>query len=79
MNISNYSLFDINTFKRFVLKPVESASTDEDLQLRLVRMFVNKSLYSIQDGILKTPVEGDIGTVLGQLLLNKSGDKQFGK
>ena len=63
-------------FKKFALKPVESASADEDLQLRLVTIFEYKSLYFIQDGILKTPVEGDIGTVFGQLLLDmaKSGD-----
>merc|ERR1719291_1506842 len=52
-------------FKKFALKPVESASADEDLQLRLVTRFVNESIYSLQDGILKTPVEGDIGAVFG--------------
>merc|ERR1739844_873521 len=52
-------------FKKFALKPVEGVSADEDLQLRLVTRFVNESIYSLQDGILKTPVEGDIGAVFG--------------
>merc|ERR1711990_460446 len=52
-------------FRQFSLKPVENASADEDLQLRLVTRFVNESIYSLQDGILKTPVEGDIGAVFG--------------
>jgi len=52
-------------FKKFELKPVENCSADEDLQLRLVTRFVNESVYSLQDGVLKTALEGDIGAVFG--------------
>jgi len=52
-------------FKKYALKPVENCSADEDLQLRLVTRFVNESIYSLQDGILRTALEGDIGAVFG--------------
>jgi len=52
-------------FQKFSLKPAEDCSADEDLQLRLVTRFVNESVYSLQDGILRTAVEGDIGAVFG--------------
>jgi len=54
-----------NIFRQFSLKPVESASADEDLQLRLVTRFVNESIYCLQDGVLRTALEGDIGAVFG--------------
>jgi len=52
-------------FQKFSLKPAEGCSADEDLQLRLVTRFVNESIYSLQDGILRSAVEGDIGAVFG--------------
>ena len=52
-------------FKTFASTPNAGVSSDEDLQLRLVTRFVNESVYSLQDGILKTPLEGDIGAVFG--------------
>jgi len=54
-----------NIFKQFSLKPAENCSADEDLQLRLVTRFVNESVYSLQDGVLRTALEGDIGAVFG--------------
>jgi len=38
---------------------------DEDIALRLLVRFVNEAIFSHQDGVLKTPIEGDIGAVFG--------------
>jgi len=42
-----------------------SVGADEDIAMRLLTRFVNEAIYSHQDGILRTPIEGDIGAVFG--------------
>ena len=52
-------------FKQFSSEPIEGVDKDEDLQLRLVTRFVNEAVMSLQDGVLRTALEGDIGAVFG--------------
>jgi enoyl-CoA hydratase/long-chain 3-hydroxyacyl-CoA dehydrogenase len=55
----------LDIIKKFALTAPAATSGDEDIQLRLVSRFVNEAIFSHQDGILATPLEGDIGAVFG--------------
>jgi len=47
------------------IEPKAAVGSDEDIALRLLTRFVNEAAYSLQDGVLKSCQEGDIGAVFG--------------
>jgi len=55
----------MNLIKKFALVAPPSTANDEDIVLRMVTRFANEAVSSYQDGILATPMEGDIGAVFG--------------
>ncbi|CAB3230970.1 unnamed protein product [Arctia plantaginis] len=55
----------INILKeRYSLQPL-GANTVEDQQLRMVSRFVNEAVLSLEEKILHSPLEGDVGAVFG--------------
>merc|ERR1711983_444595 len=55
----------MNLIKKYSLQAPSATAGDEDIVLRMVSRFANEAVASHQDGILATPLEGDIGAVFG--------------
>uniref|UniRef100_UPI0037E70928 hydroxyacyl-CoA dehydrogenase trifunctional multienzyme complex subunit alpha a n=1 Tax=Semicossyphus pulcher TaxID=241346 RepID=UPI0037E70928 len=55
----------VEIIKKFPLPPQPSVSSDRDIQLRMVARSLNEAVLCLQEGVLRNPVEGDIGAVFG--------------
>merc|ERR1712142_853488 len=55
----------LNIIKKFATVAPAATASDEDIVLRMVTRFANEAVASHQDGILASPLEGDIGAVFG--------------
>jgi enoyl-CoA hydratase/long-chain 3-hydroxyacyl-CoA dehydrogenase len=45
--------------------PLMGSHTQEEVQLRLVSRLVNEAIWCLQDNVLHSPVDGDIGAIFG--------------
>ncbi len=55
----------LEIIKKYQVGRSKEAVSQEDIQLRLMGRFVNEAMLCLQDGIISSPVDGDIGAVFG--------------
>ncbi|KAA0195487.1 hypothetical protein HAZT_HAZT010268 [Hyalella azteca] len=50
--------------KKYKVEP-RGCQSDDDIIMRCLSRFINESIYCLQDGVLASPLEGDVGAVFG--------------
>ncbi|XP_077976618.1 trifunctional enzyme subunit alpha, mitochondrial-like [Styela clava] len=55
----------LKIIEKYAVTPDPSVSSDLDVTMRFATRFTNEAVHCLQDGILESPLEGDIGAVFG--------------
>lgn len=55
----------LKLIEKYSMVPDPSVSSDKDVTMRFVARFTNEAVHCLQEGIIESPLEADIGAVFG--------------